>query len=87
MSRPVGLASCFAVASARSAMTVGVSSASCAAAEETQAGICVSAQSVNGIPRVDARIAAGADTFVSVTAASTPGGSASASATAHTSRR
>lgn len=87
MSRPVGLASCFAVASARSAMTVGVSSAARAAAGETQGSIGASARSVNGIPGVDARIAAGPGTFVSVTAASTPGGSASANATAHTSRR
>ena len=86
MSRPVGLVSYVAVASARSAMTVGASSSASAVAGAAQAGISISALSVNGMPRGDRRTVAGPGTFVSVTATSTPGGSANASATAYTNR-
>lgn len=77
------VAACVGVTTARYAMAESTASSAFVSSSAMPADASISAHSVNGAPPVDSRTAVGPGTFVSVTAASTPGGSASASASAY----
>jgi hypothetical protein len=81
MTRTVVLTmACAGVMAAGSSMAGSATSTASAVADGKGSGVSVSASSVNGVPRIDSRTIVRPGTIVSATARSSPGGSASASA-------